>query len=359
MTRTLTPLSRLGLVMTAALLAATPALRAQDAPEPLVVVTTLPYLADLVRQVGGDHVEVQALVQPGQDPHFVQPTPALSVTLARAEVFLENGLQLELWTERVIDAARNARIRPGAPGHAYAATGVTPQQVPAQQTRASGDVHPGGNPHVWLDPLNLKVIARNVEQRLGAARPELAATFQRNREAFERRLDDACFGPELVKVLGASLLERLQRTGRLRTFLQERRLQDRPLAERAGGWLRRALDLGDLSMIAYHQDWTYFAQAFGVRVVATIEEKPGIPPSPGHLETLRRVAQTNHTRVVSYSPFYPASRAEGVAELVGGVAVQLPTQPGEAEGATDVFRLFDVIFARLEGASRRVAERGQ
>lgn len=358
MKRTHTTLRRLA-PLAALLLAPLAGASAQGAQERIVVVTTLPYLADLARQVGGDHVEVQALVQPGQDPHFVQPTPALSVALARADVYLENGLQLELWSERVIDAARNATIRPGAPGHAYASTGVTPQQIPTQQTRASGDVHPGGNPHVWLDPLNLKVISRNVEARLAAARPELAATFQQNREAFERRIDEAYYGPELVKALGASLLDRLQRTGRLRTFLKERQLQGRPLEERAGGWLRRAIALGDLSVITYHQVWTYFGSSFGVRIAATIEEKPGIPPSPGHLETLQRIATAQGTRVVAFSPFYPASRAEGVAELIGGVAVQLPTQPGEADGATDVFSLFDVIFDRLEDARRRTTEEGR
>jgi ABC-type Zn uptake system ZnuABC Zn-binding protein ZnuA len=327
-----------------------PRAEAQDQGK-LVTVTTLPYLADLVRQLGGDEVEVQALVPPGQDPHFMVPTPALSILVAEADLLIENGMQFEMWSERVIDGARNQRIRPGYPGHLYAATGVSPLQVPAVQSRASGDVHPSGNPHVWLDPLNLKVIARNIEARLAAVRPSAGPTFAKNREAFERRLDDAYYGPELVRILGANLLDRLQRTGRLRAFLQEKQLQGKPLTEQAGGWLGRAIALGDLSMITYHQVWTYFAHSFGVRIVGTIEEKPGIPPSPGHLQDLQRIAQANGTRVVGCAPFYPFSRAEAVAEQIGGVAVQLPTQPGEAEGATDVFSLFDVIFTRLEGAA--------
>lgn len=340
----------------AALGAPAPARAQEEGKGKVVVVTTMPYLADLARHVGGDQVDVQALVPPGQDPHFMVPTPALSVRLAEAEVFLENGMQLELWTERVIDGARNQRIRPGFPGHMYVSTGVTPLQVPAFQTRASGDVHPAGNPHVWLDPLNLKVIARNIEACLGRVRPALAPTFQKNREAFDRRLDEAYYGPDLVKILGASMLDRLQRTGRLRAFLGEQQFQGKPLREKAGGWLRRSLDLGDLSIITYHQSWTYFAQSFDVKVVGTIEEKPGIPPSPSHLEELQRVAAAHGTRVVECAPFYPLSRAEGVAEQIGGVAVQLPTQPGEAEEATDVFRMFDVIFTRLEQAKARAAD---
>jgi zinc/manganese transport system substrate-binding protein len=343
------------LLVSAASAGAPSGARSQGSPGKLVVVTTLPYLADLARQIGGGEVDVEALVPPGQDPHFMVPTPALSVRLARADVFLENGMQFELWSERVIDGARNQRIRPGSPGHVYATAGLTPLQVPALQSRASGDVHPSGNPHVWLDPLNLKLVARNVEACLTRVRPAHGPTFLKNREAFERRLDEAYFGADLVKILGAGMLDRLHRTGRLRTFLAEREFQGKPLRAKAGGWLKRALDLGDLSMITYHQTWTYFAQSFELRVVGTIEEKPGIPPSPSHLEELQRVAAANRTRVVECSLFYPLSRAEGVAEQIGGVAVQLPTQPGEAEEATDMFTLFDVIFRRLDPGSPLIA----
>lgn len=325
----------------------------------VVVVTSLPYLAEVARAIGGEEVQVESLVPPGTDPHFLVPTPALSVTLAKADVYLENGFQLELWSERVIDGARNQKIRVGSPGHCYTGNGVLPIQVPAQTTRAQGDVHPAGNPHIWLDPLNLKVVAKNVETCLAGLVPRATAAFAENRKRFEAELDKRLYGPELVRILGATLLDRLHRTGRLRGFLAEKQYQGKPLAEQAGGWLKRALALGELRFISYHQDWMWFANAFGLTLSATVEEKPGIPPSPAHLEALETKAAAERLRVVVYSPFYPAGRAESVAESIGGVAVMLPTQPGEAEEAKDLWSLYDAVFSRLEQAQAKVAAAGR
>jgi len=331
----------------ATLASSTPACAQED--DRALVVVTLPYLGDVARAVGGEHVTVEVLGPAGQDPHFVVPTPARAVVLGRADAFVETGLQLELWSERVLDLARNQQVRPGSVGHAYAATGIKPLGVPGNQTRAAGDIHPGGNPHVWLDPLNLRHVAANVERVLAAVRPARAADFARNREAFARRLEEAYYGPELLRVLGVSLLDRLRQSGRLLEFLASKQYQGQPLRALAGGWLGRALALEGMTLISYHQVWVYFQDAFGLRVVGTIEDKPGIPPSPAHLEHLQQVAAAEKTRVVVAAPFYPLSRAEGVAERIGGVAVVLPTQPGEAE-TKDLFDVFDTILSRLEQA---------
>lgn len=323
--------------------------QAQD--EKAKVVTTLAYLGDVVREVGGDHVTVDVLAPVGQDPHFIVPTPARAVVLSSADALIENGIQLELWSERVIDLARNQDIRPGGTGHTYAAVGIRPLQVPKNQSRASGDVHVGGNPHVWLDPMNLKVIAKNVEETLSRVRPAHSQSFAANRAAFEAKLDEAYFGKELVRVLGVKLLSRLQKQERLVGFLKSKSFKGKPLRALAGGWLKRALDLEGLTVISYHQVWVYFESAFGIKIVGTIETKPGIPPSPAHLDLLKRTATATQTELVVSAPFYPFSRSEGVAERIGGKAVVLPTQPGEV-GTTDIFSLFDGIFATLEEARK-------
>jgi len=338
----------------AALLAASLPAPAAGQDDPLEVVTTLPYLGEVVKAVGGDRVKVEVLAPPGQDPHFIVPTPARSLQLHGADVLVENGVQLELWSERVIDGARNQRIRPGYPGHLYAAQGIRPLDVPTAQTRAAGDIHPGGNPHVWLDPLNLQKVARNVEACLAKVSPAGAASFAKNRAAFEARIDEAFFGPALLKILGPKLLHRLQQTGGLAAFLERKQYKGEPLSVQAGGWLRRARDLGGLKVIAYHQVWTYFSRAFGVEVVGTIEEKPGIPPAPAHLDALQQTASSTGARVVVIAPFYPSSRAEGVAERIGGASAVLPTQPGE-EGTSDLFSMYDTIFERLEAAKARAS----
>jgi zinc/manganese transport system substrate-binding protein len=318
------------------------------------VVTTLPVLGDVARQVGRDLVTVVVLARPGEDPHAIEATPAHGLALRQADVFVENGVQLELWAERALDAAENPRIAPGQPGHVFAATGCQPLEVPtAAEVAAGGHVHGAGNPHVWLDPLNLIIAATNIERALVAARPASAEAFRKNREAFAARVDDAYFGAELVKVLGAAQLERLQRSGRLVAFLGEKAYKGKPLLDLAGGWLRQGLDLGGLKVVAYHRTWPFLGWAFGLETVGTIEEKPGIPPSPEHLSKLTTAAQAARVRVAICAPYEPLTRAEGVAERLPGVAVVLPTQPGEGEGTADVFALFDRILAVLADAKRR------
>lgn len=335
----------------ALLLLAAAGAEAEDDKKKLVVMTTLPYLAEVARAVGGDEVSVEALAPLNLDPHFIQATPARSLSLSKADVFLENGVQLELWSERVIDGARNQTIRAGFPGHAYCAVGIKPLQVPRVQSRASGDVHVGGNPHVWLDPLNLKQIAKNVETCLARVRPTASETFAKNRKAFAQRVDEAYFGKELLRLLGARRLNLLQKRGRLRTFLQEKSYKGKPLAEHAGGWLARAIALSGLKLISWHQVWVYFEASFGIPVVATIEEKPGIPPSPGHLTRLEGTAKAAGVKLVVAAPFYPQSRAAAFAEKISGRAIVLPTQPGEA-GSKGLFGLYDTIFDRLEAAAK-------
>lgn len=343
--------TRRALLLSLSLALLLPAARAE---EPARVVATLPVLGDVARRVGGDLVTVAVLARPGEDPHGIEVTPAHGLALRQADLFVENGVQLELWAERAIEASGNGRIAVGQPGHVFAATGCQPLEVPSEaEIAAGGHVHAAGNPHVWLDPLNLILAAANIERALAAVRPSGAETFRKNREEFAAKLDDAYFGPELVKVLGAAQLERLQRSGRLVAFLREKAYKGKPLLELAGGWLRRGLDLGGLKVVAYHRTWPFLGWAFGVETVATIEEKPGIPPSPEHLSQLTAAAQAAHVKVAICAPYEPLTRAEGVAERLGGVAVALPTQPGEGEGTADVFALFDRILTLLADARKR------
>ncbi len=333
-----------------ALVALSPQAESQE--EKTKVVTTLAYLGDVARAIGGDHVSVEVLAPVGQDPHFIVPTPARAVVLSHADALIESGIQLELWSERVIDLARNQSIRPGGSGHVYAAVGVRPLQVPKNQSRAGGDVHVGGNPHVWLDPMNLKVVGKNVEATLARVSPENTQAFAANRKAFEAKLDEAYYGKELVRILGIKLLSRLKKQNRLIDFLKAKSFKGKSLRSVAGGWLKRALDLEGLTVISYHQVWTYFEDSFGVKVVGTIETKPGIPPSPAHLDLLEKTARATGTSLVVSAPFYPFSRSEGLAERIGGSAVVLPTQPGEV-GSSDIFSMFDTIFDVLEKASAK------
>ncbi|MEM6775283.1 MAG: metal ABC transporter substrate-binding protein [Pseudomonadota bacterium] len=319
------------------------------AQSPLVV-TTLPYLERLVAEIGGNDVRVEALAPPGEDPHYISPSPAQTALLREAAGFVENGVSLEPWTARLLEGARNPRLAPGAAGHVYAAEGVRTLDRPsAEEAAAGGHVHAGGNPHVWLDPVNLKRLSRNIEDLLAALDPGQADAYKARREAFEAEIDERMYGDRLVKILGAELLDDLHQSGRLRGFLAEREFRGAPLSEQAGGWVARAAALGEPKVFSYHATWRYFQEVFGVNVLGAVEEKPGIAPSAAHLEQLQKVALREGVRLIVTAPYYPANRAAGLAEQIGGKVVTLPTQPGEAgTKRDDLLGIYDAIFDELE-----------
>jgi len=132
------------------------------AQEKINVVTTLTLYADIANYIGGDIVETHAIVAGDQDAHFVQPKPSFAVWMNKADLFIETGLDLEIWAPALIDKSRNPRIRSGQPGYVAVADGVPMLQVPASPDRSQGDVHIYGNPHYWLDPENGKVIMESI-----------------------------------------------------------------------------------------------------------------------------------------------------------------------------------------------------
>ncbi|MEX1025877.1 MAG: metal ABC transporter substrate-binding protein [Planctomycetota bacterium] len=321
------------------------------AAEPLVVVTTMPYIADIARSVGGPHVRATALIAPGVDPHHVELTPKQITELRGADLFLENGMQLEAWAPRVLEASGRRDLAQGAAAHAFVTNGIAALEIPTEADLAGGGhVHAAGNPHAWLDPRNLKTVATNVADALARVRPAERDGFQARKLAFEKRLDQAFYGAELEALVGGRTLERLQRGGRLIAFLESREVDGAALIDRLGGWLGRARALPTKRLISYHRTWSYLEAAFELEIVATLEEKPGIPPGPAYLESLSQLAADQGVRLVIAPPYYPRVNSEGFAERIDGVFQVLPTQPGEAEDTFDVFALFDRILDRLEAA---------
>lgn len=310
------------------------------------VVTTLPVLADLARRVGGDDVEVVALARGNEDPHYVVPTPALMREVARADLFVELGMSLEVWAENVLDGARNPRVRRGAPGHVFAAAGIRPLGVPAVVTRARGDIHPEGNPHLWLDPLEAEILAANIEKGLERIAPERSERFAERLQAFRRELRERLFGSELVDLLGGDVLVRLERSGKLQGFL-DRQFRGRPLRDRLGGWLAKAAPLRGREFVFYHDVWPYFARRFGPKVVGLIEERPGIPPSAAHKRALEKLMRDRGVRVIGILSYYDDSVARSLADAVGARVVVLPGDVGGLPGVNDYYALIDTLIARL------------
>jgi zinc/manganese transport system substrate-binding protein len=314
--------------------------RAQDSK--LEVVTTLGVLADVAREVGGERVRAESLVDPRQDPHYVEPRPTLMQRARAADLFVEIGLQLELWAEKVVSGSGNPRIQRGQPGRVIASAGIRTLELPSVLSREWGDVHPYGNPHVWLDPVNVKRIAENVARGLEAVDPTHAAEYRANLAAYQGRIDRALFGDALVEEVGGEKLSRLAEQGRLLEYLERREL-----TESLGGWLRVAEPLRGRPVVTYHRVWAYAAERFGFRVPIEIEEKPGIAPSARHRDRVLEVIRREGVRTLLQAGFYDRTAGDYLAEKTGARVVEVPIDVGAETGVPTYFDLVQRILDAL------------
>jgi ABC-type Zn uptake system ZnuABC Zn-binding protein ZnuA len=311
----------------------------------LRVVTTLNYLKYVVEQVGGEKVEVTALANPKQDPHYVTPTPRMNQIANNAELFIENGLNLDLWAKNVVDASGNPRIQPGNLGHLVATLSVPVQELPTEVSRAWGDIHPQGNPHVWLDPLNVKIIAANIADRLAKMDPANAEYYQQRLAAFEARLDAAMFGEELLQAVGKKGGDILARKAKNQELVEW--LKARNLLAQLGGWMQTAQRLNGLKIVSYHKTYVYFAERFGLEIRSELEEKPGIPPPPQRRDAIVEQINREGIKIILNDNFYSRDAADYVAGKTGAKVVVTYLEVGAAPEVDTYEKLISFLIAEI------------
>ncbi len=299
-------MSKLSIVMSVLMLAVT--LPAQAA---LNVVSTTQDLAAIAQAVGGRHVAVASLTPGGSDPHFAEAKPSMIRRAHDADLLLAVGASLEAgWLPALLQAARNSRILPGADGYLDVSLSIKLLDKPVGPvSRADGDVHLEGNPHYWLDPENGLAIAAAIAARLKKLDPANAADYEQQLAAFS-----------------AELRARLH------------------------GWRTRLAWLKGEKAISYHKSFVYLAAAFGFRVVAEIEPKPGIPPSAAHLRQLVERIRTERIRLLVMEPFYERRSAAYLGEHTGINTALVPQSVGATPEIKTYFDLFDAIVASLNQA---------
>lgn len=282
------------------------------AKDKINVLTTTSDLKSIAEFIGGDKVKVDSISKGYQDPHFVEAKPSFMIKAKKADLFIRVGLELEIgYEELIINGSRNQKIRIGQLGHLDASEGASLLEVPTTTKidRSMGDVHPMGNPHYWLDPLNVKVIASNIANRLSEISPKDALYFKKNLSEFNKKIDEKL----------------IEWRGRLAPFKGE-------------------------NIAIYHRSWPYFVNRFGLVASCELEPKPGIPPSPGHLkEVIDRINEEN-IKVILMEVFYDEKPAKFVAEQTGTKVVIVPNSVGGTKEAKDYFSLMDIIVERLAEA---------
>ncbi|MDP2307305.1 MAG: metal ABC transporter substrate-binding protein [Pseudomonadota bacterium] len=307
----------------------------------LEVVCTLPWIGDIAHRVAPE-AHVTTLARGSDDPHFLSPTPALMARVANADVYAENGLGLELWSEKLLDSAGNPKIRPGQPGFVRVTTGMNRLEVPTDLSRAKGDLHPEGNPHVWLDPLNAPVAADNLAATLGRVDPANASTYLANAKAFRAKIQEATFGADLVAFMGGDLLTRLAQSNKLDEFLAQK-----GLTGRLGGWLKQGASLKGKPMVFYHQSWPYFVNRFGIKVVGYVEDRPGIPPTAAHRDELVALIKANNVKVIEVTTYYDSKIPTLLAQQTGARVATVAGDVGGLPEASDYFALITSLVTKF------------
>ena len=277
----------------------------------LHIVTTTSDLGSIARTVAGDLADVQSICSGKEDPHHLQARPKFIMMARNTDLWIRTGMELEIgWEMPVIDGSRNRKIRPGQPGHLDASQNIEKLDVPDGQSlnRALGDVHPQGNPHYLTDPLNAKLVAGDIAERLAQLDPANAKAYRANAKAFQDKID-----------------------------------------VRLADWRKKLAPLKEQSIVTYHKSWIYFAHRFGMSIAIELEPQPGVPPSPAHLTKVIQTVKQKKIGLILQEPWYSTKAAERVAEKTGARIVTAPIATGGDPAATDYFALMDLIVNRLTG----------
>ncbi len=277
----------------------------------LNVVATLPDFGAIAEEIGGDKIKVTTLARGTEDPHFVDAKPGFIRVLNQADVLLEGGAELELgWLPPLVNNARNGKILSGKPGCVKMSRGIALLEIPSGSVdRSMGDVHPTGNPHYWLNPANGKIMASQLADVFSELDSKNSTHYRARLKKFNERLDQK-------------------------------------LAE----WKKQMEPYRGTKVVTYHKSYEYFADAFGLEVVGQIEPKPGIEPSPTHINALIPRMKNERVGLLLIEPNRGRKTPEFIAKSTGAKLVVLPGMTGGHQKAQDYFGLFDYAVAQITAA---------
>jgi zinc/manganese transport system substrate-binding protein len=292
-------------VLGAALLAAAGAGHAA-----LTVLACEPEWAALAQEIGGDRVKASSATSALQDPHRIEARPSLIARTRNADLLVCTGMELEVgWLPVLLQQSGNTKIAVGQPGNFEAGKFVAPLDVPARLDRSEGDVHPGGNPHIQLDPRNILRVGEALAKRMGEVDAGNAALYQSRYGDFAQRWTAAI-----------------------------------------ARWEQQAAPLKGAAVVLHHKNMNYLLGWLGMKEVGTLEPKPGIEPSAAHLQELVALLQRQPAKLVLRAAYQDERASSWLAEHAKLRAVVLPFTVGGSDRAKDLFGLFEDTIARLLGA---------
>jgi len=294
----------------------------QAAAAPLRVVATTEDLAVLAREIGGARVEVEAIFKGFQDPHplgaFLESHPNRRLSLERADLFIAVGQTLE--GTSAYDPfvhMTNGKVLPGGSGYLDASSGCRIVGVPAVPgSRASGTVHTLGSPHYWLDPENGAVIARSIAEKLSSMDPQGKGEYQASLDRFLSSLN-----------------------------------------ERREKWAVEARKVRGLPVLAYRDSWGNLAAWLGLRVMNTLEPRPGMTPSRRRIGEMSQLIRAEGVAAVLIEPYFDRKVADRAVKDTSAKVLVLAPSVGATEDVRSYFDLFDHNLKAVVGAAQSAGYR--
>ncbi|MEN3355931.1 MAG: zinc/manganese transport system substrate-binding protein [Betaproteobacteria bacterium] len=266
-----------------------------------------PEWAALVKELGGDKVDVYSAVTPLQDPHRLEARPSLIARARNADLMVCTGAELEVgWAPLLLAQSANPKIQVGRPGYFEAAMQVPLIEIPTRVDRSLGDVHPAGNPHLHLHPANIARVALALSERMAQIDVAEAASYRERAKSFLERWQQATVR-----------------------------------------WEKEGAPLKGLPLVVYHKDMSYLIRWLGMREVGSLEPKPGLPPTTAHLSDLLAQLGKDPAKLVVRSAYNDPRAAEFIAQRAKIPSVMLPYTVGGTAGAKDLFGLYDDTLSRL------------
>lgn len=273
----------------------------------LQVVATYGYIGDIVQRIGKDRVDVVVLARGDYNPHIIIPKPSYIAKVRRADLLVINGGQLEIgWLPQIIKQANNGAVQPGERGFLDLSMHVHLIDVPTSVSRELGDVHPEGNPHFFMSPDNIPVIAKAITERMSELDPNNQAFFEANNEE-------------------------------LNTLWQQKIKE----------WEVKLKPLKGEKVIEYHKIFDYFLNRFGFTIAGTIEPLPGIPPTTKHIADVEKLIEREQVKFIFQDVYNPQDASLYLAKRLNIKLIILPHDVGAVKEADNVFSVFDEIIRRI------------
>ncbi len=275
--------------------------------ERLQVVTTYPYIANIVEKIGADRVRVIPLARGDYNPHVIIPKPSYIAKLRRADLLIINGGQLEIgWLPPILKQANNANIQPEEKGFLDLSMCVHLIDIPTSVSREQGDVHPEGNPHFSLDPDNILIIAKTIADKLCELDPESASFYHANNAEFAR--------------------------------VWEQKMKE---------WKDKMESIKGIKVVEYHKIYDYFLRRFGLVIAGTVEPLPGIPPTSKHIGEVERLIERDKILFILQDVYNPQDASEYLSKRLGVKMIVLPHDVGAVKEADGIISLFDEMVRRM------------